>query len=162
NQIRINAGEINNSGVELFLNAALVASNPFRWEMTFTAARQWDEIIQLYPGITQKNENAGNLIRRKAEGERMNTLWIQDYAENEINVGTTNTDVYGGLSTNFYLQGDWGMLNLMGALDYKYGGSILSYSNFYLKGNGLTTETLPGRPGHGGLTWTETLSDGST
>lgn len=182
-QIRINAGEINNSGVELFLNAALIATNPFRWEMTFTAARQWDEIIHLYPGITQKNENAGNLIRRKAEGERMNTLWIQDYArdeagnrivndnglyylssnpEDEINVGTTNTDVYGGLSTNFYLQGDWGMLNLMGALDYKYGGSVLSYSNFYLKGNGLTTETLPGRPGHGGLTWTETLADGTT
>ncbi len=183
NQIRINAGEINNSGLELFLNGAIIASNPFRWEMTFTAARQWDKINKLYPGITQKNEYAGNLIRRKAEGERMNTLWIQDYArdengnrmvndnglyylstdpEDEINIGTTNTDVYGGLSTNFYLQGEWGMLNLMGALDYKLGGSILSYSNFYLKGNGLTTETLEGRPGHGGLTWTETLADGTT
>ena len=183
NQIRINAGEINNSGIELFLNGAIIATNPFRWEMTFTAARQWDKINKLYPGITQKNEYAGNLIRRKAEGERMNTLWIQDYArddngnrmvndnglyylstdpEDEINIGTTNTDVYGGLSTNFYLQGEWGMLNLMGALDYKLGGSILSYSNFYLKGNGLTTETLPGRPGHGGLTWTETLADGTT
>lgn len=183
NQIRINAGEINNSGLELFLNGAIIATNPFRWEMTFTAARQWDKINKLYPGITQKNEYAGNLIRRKAEGERMNTLWIQDYArdengnrmvndnglyylstdpEDEINIGTTNTDVYGGLSTNFYLQGEWGMLNLMGALDYKLGGSILSYSNFYLKGNGLTTETLEGRPGHGGLTWTETLADGTT
>lgn len=183
NQIRINAGEINNSGLELFINGALIATNPFRWEMSLTAARQWDEIIKLYPGITQKNENAGNLTRRKAEGERMNTLWIQDYArdeqgnrlvndnglyylssdpEDEINVGTTNTDVYGGLTTNFYLQGEWGMLNLMGALDYKYGGSILSYSNFYLMGNGLTKETLPGRPGHGGLTWTESLADGTT
>ncbi len=182
-QIRINAGEINNSGFELFINGALIATNPFRWEMTFTAAKQWDKINKLYPGITQKNENAGNLIRRKAEGEKMNTLWIQDYArddkgnrmvndnglyylsndpDDEINIGTTNTDIYGGSSTNFYLQGEWGMLNLMGALDYKIGGSILSYSNFYLMGNGLTEETLPGRPGHGGLTWTETLSDGST
>ncbi len=182
NQIRINAGEINNSGFELFLNGALVDSKPFRWEMSFTAAKQWDNIKKLYPGITQKNEAAGNLIRRKAEGERMNTLWIQDYArdengnkmvndkglyylstnsDDEINIGSTNTDVYGGLTTNFYLQGDWGMLNLMGALDYKMGGSILSYSNFYLVGNGLTKETLEGRPGHGGLTWTETLSDGT-
>lgn len=183
NQIRINAGEINNSGLELFLNGALIDKNPFRWEMTFTAARQWDKINKLYPGITQKNENAGNLIRRKAEGESMNTLWIQDYArdekgnrkvndnglyylsndpKDEINIGTTNTNIYGGLSTNFYLHGRWGMLNLMGALDYKFGGSILSYSNFYLKGNGLTKETLEGRPGHGGLTWTETLADGTT
>nr|WP_320021685.1 SusC/RagA family TonB-linked outer membrane protein [uncultured Draconibacterium sp.] len=182
-QIRINAGEINNQGFELFINGAIVATNPFRWEMTFTASKQWDNINKLYPGITQKNESAGNLIRRKAEGESMNTLWIQDYArddngnrmvgddglyylstdpEDEICVGSTNTDIYGGLSTNFYLQGDWGMLNLMAALDYKIGGSILSYSNFYLMGNGLTEETLPGRPGHGGITWTETLGDGTT
>lgn len=183
NQIRINAGEINNSGFELYLNGALIATEPFRWEMTLTAAKQWDNIRKLYPGITQKNENAGNLIRRKAEGERMNTLWIQDFArdeqgnkmvndnglyylssdtEDEISLGSTNTDIYGGFTTNFYLKGDWGMLNLMGALDYKFGGSILSYSNYYLMGNGLTKETLAGRPGHGGLTWTENLSDGST
>ncbi|MDR2145428.1 MAG: SusC/RagA family TonB-linked outer membrane protein [Tannerella sp.] len=182
--IRINAGEINNQGLELFVNGAVIDTEPFRWEWTLTLAKQWDNIIKLYPGITQKQENAGNLLRRKAEGERMNTLWIQDYArddngnrlvgdnglyylsndsEDEINLGSTNTDVYGGLATNFYLQGNWGMLNLMGALDYKFGGYILSYSNFYLQGNGLTKETLPYRDAaHGGLTWTETLSDGST
>jgi iron complex outermembrane receptor protein len=183
-KIRINAGEINNQGFELYLNGAIIATAPFRWEMALTAAKQWDNINKLYPGITQKQESSGNLLRRQAEGERMNTLWIQDYArdesgnrlvsdngfyylssdpEDEICIGSTNTDVYGGLTTNFYLQGDWGMLNVMGALDYKFGGKILSYSNFYLQGNGLTTETLPYRDAaHGGLTWTETLSDGST
>ncbi|MDR0575581.1 MAG: SusC/RagA family TonB-linked outer membrane protein [Tannerella sp.] len=182
--IRINAGEINNQGFEFFVNGALIATDPFRWEMTLTAAKQWDNIKKLYPGITQKQESAGNLFRRQAEGERMNTLWIQDYArdengnrlvndngyyylssdpDDEICLGSTNTDIYGGLTTNFYLQGNWGMLNLMGALDYKFGGKILSYSNFYLQGNGLTKETLQYRDTeHGGLTWTETLSDGST
>ncbi|GHT58149.1 SusC/RagA family TonB-linked outer membrane protein [Bacteroidia bacterium] len=175
--IRINAGEINNQGLELFINGALVTTDPFRWEMTLTAAKQWDNIKKLYPGITQKQESAGNLLRRKTEGERMNTLWIQDYARNEegtrivgdnglyylsndpkdeICLGSTNTDIYGGLTTNFYLQGKWGMLNLMGALDYKFGGMILSYSNFYLQGNGLTEETLAYRDTeHGGLTWTD-------
>lgn len=38
--IRINAGEINNQGFELFVNGALGATDPFRWEMTFTAAKQ--------------------------------------------------------------------------------------------------------------------------
>jgi iron complex outermembrane receptor protein len=182
--IRINAGEINNQGFELYLNGAIILTDPFRWDMTLTAAKQWDNIRKLYPGITQKQESAGNLLRRQAEGERLNTLWIQDYArdengnrlvsdngyyylstdpEDEICLGSTNTDIYGGLTTNFYLQGNWGMLNLMGALDYKFGGKVLSYSNFYLQGNGLTTETLKYRDAeHGGLTWTETLSDGST
>jgi iron complex outermembrane receptor protein len=55
------------------------------------------------------------------------------------------------------------MLNLMAGLDYKFGGKVLSYSNFYLQGNGLTKETLPYRDtAHGGLTWTETLADGTT
>jgi iron complex outermembrane receptor protein len=183
-KIRINAGEINNQGFEFYLKGAVVATTPFRWEMTLTAAKQWDNIRKLYPGITQKQESAGNLLRRQAEGERMNTLWIQDYArdengnrlvndngyyylssdpDDEICLGSTNTDIYGGLETNFYLQGNWGMLNLMGALDYKFGGMILSYSNFYLQGSGLTKETLKYRDTeHGGLTWTETLSDGST
>jgi iron complex outermembrane receptor protein len=182
--IRINAGKINNQGFELFLNGAIVATDPFRWEMSLTAAKQWDRINKLYPGITQKQESAGNLLRRKAEGERMNTLWIQDYArdekgnrlvnsdglyylsndpKDEICLGSTNVDVYGGLSTNFYFQGNWGMLNLMGALDYKIGGKILSYSNFYLQGNGLTKETLQYRDAeHGGIKWIETLSNGST
>ncbi|MDR1763276.1 MAG: SusC/RagA family TonB-linked outer membrane protein [Dysgonamonadaceae bacterium] len=182
--IRINAGEINNQGIELYLNGAIIATEPFRWEMTLTAAKQWDKINKLYPGITQKQESAGNLLWRKAEGERMNTLWIQDYArdengnrlvndnglyylstdpDDEICLGSTNTDIYGGLSTNFYFKGNWGMLNLMGALDYKFGGYVLSYSNFYLQGNGLTTQTLFGRDAeHGGIEWTETLADGST
>ena len=182
--IRINAGSIRNQGVELYINGAIVATEPFRWEMTLTAARQWDKIIKLYPGITQKQTNAGNLLLREAEGDRMNTLWIQDYArdakgdrlvndnglyylssdpKDQICIGSTNTDLYGGLTTNFYLQGRWGMLNLMAGLDYKFGGKVLSYSNYYLEGNGLTKETLPYRDAaHGGLTWTETLADGST
>jgi iron complex outermembrane receptor protein len=183
-KIRINAGEINNQGLELYVNGALIATDPFRWEMTLTAAKQWDKVVKLYPGITQNQENAGNLYRRNAEGERMHSLYIQDYArdengnrlvndngfyylsddpEDEINIGSTNVDVYGGLTTNFYWQGRWGMLNLMAGLDYKFGGKVLSYSNYYLQGNGLTVETLPYRDtAHGGLTWTETLSDGST
>jgi iron complex outermembrane receptor protein len=183
-KIRINAGEINNQGLELFVNSSLIKTESLGWDVSLTAAKQWDKVVKLYPGITQMQENAGNLLRRQMEGERMNTLWIQDYArddkgnrivgdnglyylsndpKDQICIGSTNVDVYGGLTTNFYLQGKWGMLNLMGALDYKFGGKILSYSNFYLLGNGLTTETLPYRDTeHGGLTWTETLSDGST
>ncbi|MDR3219309.1 MAG: SusC/RagA family TonB-linked outer membrane protein [Dysgonamonadaceae bacterium] len=183
-RIRINAGEINNQGVELFLKGVLIKTDPFQWELSATAARQWDQINKLYPGITQINENSGNLIRRKEEGKRMNLLYIQDYLkdekgnrivtdngyyqlsdnpDDEICVGSTNTDLYGGLTSNFYLQGKWGMLNFMAGLDYKIGGKVLSYSNFYLVGNGLTNETLPYRDtAHGGLTWTETLSDGTT
>jgi len=188
-RIRINAGEINNQGLELFIKGALVdtriASQQFRWELSLTAAKQWDKIIKLYPGITQTQESQGSYVfRRNVEGERMYQLYVRDYAhdengnrlvnasgmyymstdpDDEICIGSTNTDVYGGLTSNFYLSGNWGMLNIMGALDYKFGGKILSYSNYYLTSNGLTEETLKYRDTeHGGLTYTETLADGTT
>jgi len=182
--IRINAGEIVNQGFELFINGSLIATDPFRWEMSLTAARQWDKINKLYPGIPQVQESQGNVLWRKAVGERMNTLWVQDYAKDEngnklvndnglyfasndpkdaISLGSTNVDIYGGWSTNFYFQGKWGMLNLMGALDYKFGGKIISMSNRNLMAQGLVTQSLAYRnTEHGGLTWTEKLSDGTT
>ena len=170
--------------MEFDITGTPVKVGPFSWELSFNLTKLWDKIVNLYPGITEKNENQGNLIRKKIQGERMNTLWIQDYLKDEngnrivtptglyqlsnrpedmINIGSTNTDVFGGLFSNFYLTGKWGMLNLMAGLDYKFGGKILSYSNFYLMGNGLTKETLPYRDeANGGLKWTETLADKTT
>ena len=182
--IRINAGEINNQGFELFINGKVIDAKAFEWAMTWTGARQWDKIIKLYPGITQKQESVGYLYRRDAEGERAKSLFIQDYArdkdgnklvndngfyyrstdpEDEINIGSTNVDLYGGYTNNFYFKGKWGMLNLMVGLNYQFGGKILSVSNYYLRGSGLVEETLPYRNAeHDGLKWTETLTDGTS
>ena len=184
NNIRINAGEINNQGVEFDITGTPIKAGPFSWDLSFNITKLWDKIVKLYPGITEKNESRGNLIWKKVEGERMNTLWMQDYLKDEngnrivtpdgyyqfsnrpedmINIGSTNTDVFGGLFSNFYLSGRWGMLNLMAGLDYKFGGKILSYSNYYLLANGLTKESLPYRDlEHGGKEWIETLADGTT
>ena len=184
NRIRINAGEINNQGLEFFIKGTPVKTSAFSWELALNAARQWDEVVRLYPGITQFNQTASGIDNRAEEGKRMGSLWAMDYvkdengnrvvserglyqvsdkAEDQVCIGSINPDVYGGLTSNFYFHGNWGMLNLMAGIDFKYGGKILSYTNYYLKGNGLSEETLPYRDtAHGGLTWTETLSDGTT
>ena len=182
--IRINAGEINNQGLEFFIKGTPVKTSAFSWELSLNAARQWDKVVSLYPGITQFNQTASGIDNRAEEGKRMGSLWTMDYVkdekgnkivseegyyqisnkvEDQICVGSINPDFYGGLMSNFYLQGKWGMLNLMSGIDFKYGGKILSYTNYYLRGNGLSAETLPYRnTEHGGLTWTEKLSDGTT
>jgi iron complex outermembrane receptor protein len=182
--IRINAGKSRNQGLELFVKGAPISTKSFQWELSATAAKQTDKIIDLYPGITQKNTVVSGVVNRAEEGERMGNLWMYDYVKDEkgnkivnnngyyqistdskdmIKVGNINPDIYGGLTSNWYLRGNWGVVNLMAGLDYKFGGKILSYSNYYLKGNGLTTQTLAYRDTeHGGLTWTETLTDGTT
>ena len=183
-RIRINAGEIRNEGIEIFLKGSPIATDFFRWELSLTAAHQWDQIVKLYPGITQINQTVNGIDNRAEEGKRMGNLWLQDYVrdkdgnkvvtanglyqistdpKDQINVGSINPDVFGGFSSNFYFQGDWGMANLMLGFDYRFGGKMLSFSNYYLKGNGLTKETLKYRDAaNGGLAWTENLSDGST
>jgi iron complex outermembrane receptor protein len=181
--IRINAGKSRNQGIELFLKGAIIATNLFQWELSATAARQTDKIIDLYPGITQKNTEVSGVINRAEEGKRMGNLWLYDYQRDEqgrkivnqtsglyqlsseakdmVNVGNINPDIYGGFTSNWYFKGNWGVVNLMAGIDYKFGGKILSYSNYYLKGNGLTTQTLQGRDAtHGGLEWTD--SEGRT
>jgi iron complex outermembrane receptor protein len=182
--IRINAGEINNQGLEFFIKGSPVKTSFFTWELSLNLAKQWDKIIHLYPGITQVNSSASGIYNRAEEGERMGQLWMQDYVkddkgnrivsntglyqisdkpEDQICVGSINPDVYGGLTSNFYFQGNWGMLNVMAGIDFKYGGKVMSYTNYYLMGNGVSEETLKYRDtAHGGLTWTETLADGTT
>jgi iron complex outermembrane receptor protein len=177
-EIRINAGKSRNQGIELFVKGAVVAINAFQWDLSLTAAKQTDKILDLYPGITQKNMVVSGVINRAEEGKRMGSLWLYDYQKDEqgqkivdpvsgayrisseakdmINVGNINPDIYGGFSSNWYLRGNWGVINLMAGIDYKFGGKILSYSNYYLKGNGLTKQTLQYRDTeHGGLEWTD-------
>ncbi|MDR1090343.1 MAG: SusC/RagA family TonB-linked outer membrane protein [Prevotella sp.] len=182
--IRINAGEINNQGLEFFIKGTPIKMNAFSWELSLNLAKQWDKIVSLYPGITQINSESSGIINRAEEGKRMGSLWMQDYvkdengnrivsnsglyqisdkAEDQICVGSINPDVYGGLISNFYFQGNWGMLNLMAGIDFKYGGKVMSYTNYYLMGNGVSEETLKYRDtAHGGLTWTEKFADGTT
>jgi iron complex outermembrane receptor protein len=146
--------------------------------MSATAAKQTDKIIDLYPGITQKNTVVNGVVNRAEEGKRMGNLWMYDYqrdktgqkivnqsdglyrisneAKDMVKVGNINPDIYGGLTSNWYFKGKWGVVNLMAGIDYKFGGKILSYSNYYLKGNGLTKQTLKYRDAeHGGLAYTD-------
>jgi iron complex outermembrane receptor protein len=176
--IRINAGKSRNQGIELFVKGSPVSTEFFQWDLSATAAKQTDRILDLYPGITQKNTEVSGVINRAEEGKRMGNLWLYDYVRDEqgrkivnqtsglyqistdvkdmVNAGNINPDIYGGFTSNWYFRGNWGVVNLMAGIDYKFGGKILSYSNYYLKGNGLTTQTLQYRDAaHGGLEWTD-------
>ena len=182
--VRINAGEVKNQGIELLLKGLPVAYKNFKWEVSLSLARQWSEVVKLYPGIDHYDDIQSDIYNRAKVGEPVGSLYLRDYAKDpngnrivsaaglytlsteskdEICVGNINPDVYGGLNSSFISHGNWGEERLSFGIDYKFGGNILSYSNVYLKGNGLTTNSLPYRDAeHGGIEWTETLDDKST
>jgi iron complex outermembrane receptor protein len=185
-QIRINAGRVQRQGIELFLRGTPVQTRAFQLDMRFNLAKQWDQILELYPGITEKVTSTNGVFRVDAEGHRMGNLWLNDYTRDAhgnkvvnasgfytINTNQPATDrmlagniypnFYGGFNTDFAFRGNWGQAVLSAGLDYTFGGKVLSYTNFYMIGNGLAEETLKYRNlKHGGLEWVETLNDGTT
>jgi iron complex outermembrane receptor protein len=55
----INAGNIQNQGIELLITAQPVRSKNFNWNMTFNFTRNRNKIIELYPGVTSKELELG-------------------------------------------------------------------------------------------------------
>lgn len=51
----INAGNIQNQGVEILLTAAPVRSKDFNWDMTVNFTLNRNKVIELYPGVTSYN-----------------------------------------------------------------------------------------------------------
>lgn len=48
---RINAGKVNNHGVELSIGAKLVQVRNFSWDMNFNWSKNWNELVELAPGV---------------------------------------------------------------------------------------------------------------
>jgi iron complex outermembrane receptor protein len=175
--IRLNAGAVQRQGVELSINATPVHTRHFNWNMRFNMARQWDQIRELHPGIDQISTEINGIFLVHEVGQPMGNLWMQDYVRDpygnrvvgptgmwqrttnpayRINMGSIFPDFYGGLSQQFGFRGRWGEAVLSAGLDYRVGGQVLSMSNVFMRGNGLSEESLRFRDAaHGGLAWTD-------
>jgi TonB-linked SusC/RagA family outer membrane protein len=159
---KINTGNVKNWGLEIMLKGAPVATKKYRWDLTFTAANQFSKVVKLYPGITQKaidGSTPGFQVWAK-EGERIGEIRAYDYkrdpggnkivADNGLYALTdqitstgknVNPKVFGGLYSDFSFKG----FNFHFGIDYKFGGTIFSYTNNYLMGTGVTKASLHGR-----------------
>ncbi|WP_018630406.1 SusC/RagA family TonB-linked outer membrane protein [Niabella aurantiaca] len=175
---KINTGNLKNWGYELFVKVAPLATEKYRWELTFTGANQLSKVLKLYPGIKQKyiDGNSGFQVFAE-EGKRIGDIKAYDYQRDpsgnrivgsngvyklEDKVSYTgknvNPKMFGGLYSDFFLKG----FNLHFGLDYKFGGTIFSYTNNYLMGTGVIKASLPGRDEeHGGIAYYIDKDNGS-
>jgi iron complex outermembrane receptor protein len=171
-EIKINAGEVNNWGYELQINAVPVLTKDFRWDMTFTTAKQYSEVTKLYPGITQKNVSSmrGKVYEMAKEGERRGNLYGTalkldpqgnriissngtSYAldeKEEVLLGNVYPNILGGFNTAFTYKG----FRLSSHIDYSFGASMYSETNQWLYANGASVQSLENRDEeHGGLAY---------
>lgn len=172
----INAGNIQNSGVELLINATPIETKDWIWDLSLNLTRNRNKIIELAPGVQRykllgggadteawatvggsygdiytsyaytRNENGDKILNADGSWRRSGT---------SEKIGSIQPDLLGGLTSTL----TWKNLTFNVVLDARFGGDIFSASYNYGMSNGILKSSLPGRTAeYGGLP--RTLSDG--
>jgi hypothetical protein len=157
----INAGLIENSGIELSLSGSPIQSNAFAWNSTFNLARNNNQVVRLHPDIdvythassvysgtasylnSYEGESYGVLVgqafqRDEATGKIMlddNNMPIWTDATHRF--GTVLPDFTGGFQNVF----NYKNFNLGTMINFQIGGQFFSRSRLLAAKTGLSPET---------------------
>lgn len=175
----INAGNIQNKGIELLLSATPVRSKNFEWTTTVNFTRNRNKIISLYPGVNSTDLDLafGNDVRSVAMvGQDFGTI-VSSYAyARDPQTGQKllqqdgtywRSGAYGqgekilGSAMEKYLISNINEIRYKGfslflQVDAKVGGEIASTTHQYGSEYGNYESTLFGRDAaHGGVSYTD-------
>lgn len=186
NAILINAGNIQNKGVEVAIDATPVRTKNFSWNTAFNYSRNRNKIVELYPGVKEYNlpgANIGEISTWAIEGASYGVLrttihsttdpktgkpilnWRSDAraafpARSNViqDVGDINAKYRAGWDNTF----NYKNFSLNVLIDAKIGGDFVLLTYRYGTHTGVFPNTLQGRDAeHGGITWTSAW-DGKT
>ncbi|MEN8226813.1 MAG: SusC/RagA family TonB-linked outer membrane protein [Bacteroidota bacterium] len=160
----VNAGNIENRGVEIILNATPVIAGDFRWDLSINFAHNENTVIEITDEIQEYRLSGGwmNDIF-VVEGEPYGEIYTQGFQRDDndnvliqeanglpyitagktLPMGNYNPDWMGGFSNQLRFKN----INLGILMDMRMGGSMTSFTNAMLSGDGLTERTLEGRDG---------------
>lgn len=163
NGLLINAGNVKNHGLEFSVTGTPVLNKDWRWDLTVNGATRGSKVMELY-GDLQKY-NWGNLLNGSSAyiganiGEAAGEIKAFDYLRDEsgnkivsangiysldsdplkmISKGNVMPKMFGGFLSDLRYKN----FTFRVALDYKYGGTIFSYTNQRLYGVGQLESTL--------------------
>lgn len=171
----INAGDMQNNGIEIAINATPVQKKDFTWDLTLNGSHNKNKIKSLTPGVNQiqLNEDQGVMViatvgqsygqlttnygfTHNAKGQVVfgggDADFPVQYIRGVANIGNITPDLNLGFNNNFTYK-NWHLGFLVQA---RFGGDFFSASHQYGTGRGTTANTLAGRDAaHGGITFTD-------
>ncbi|MDE5677942.1 MAG: SusC/RagA family TonB-linked outer membrane protein, partial [Phocaeicola sp.] len=179
----INAGNIQNSGLELALNTTPFENKDWTWDLNFTWTKNWSKIVELSDLVAnyialQGTASYGNFrIGSVAKVGGVYGLLMSDSAPKideesgkmMLNYSDTRRMSYiqrngveqevGSMQPDFLggLSTSLRYKNwtLRASLDARFGGKVASYNSRYGTAYGYTETSMQYRdPAHGGVTWT--------
>ncbi|WP_211999884.1 SusC/RagA family TonB-linked outer membrane protein [Chitinophaga sp. HK235] len=172
NSIWKNVGDLNNYGLEVALNGTPVTTRNFDWNMRATLGYNRNKLKSLMPGMdklvlsnvdngsllvtARVGEAAGDIMgykrKQDAQGNYMidaNGYYIIDF-DHQVKLGNIQADLTGGLANTLRYK-NWTLDFLV---DFRWGGQMISTSNYYGTGAGMYKSTLAGRDAeHGGVAY---------
>lgn len=172
----INAGNMQNTGIEVAINATPIQKKDFTWDVTLNGSHNKNKIVKLIDGVkeVQLEEDQGVRViatagqaygvlatnygyTRNGAGQKVIGISTGDFpvqynrAVNN-NIGNITPDLNLGFSNNFSYK-NWHLGFLVQA---RIGGDMFSASHQYGTGRGNTKNTEAGRDAaSGGITWTD-------
>ncbi|MDQ0592810.1 TonB-linked SusC/RagA family outer membrane protein [Chryseobacterium ginsenosidimutans] len=155
----VNAGQINNKGIEVQLNGTPFKSDNFKWDIDVNWSKNENEVVKLY-GDSQNYLLAsyqGGVSLNARVGEAFGALVGSDYVylngEKVVNpangryltnpnqvIGNITPDWIGGVRNSLSYKG----LSLSFLIDVKHGGDVFSTDMYYGLATGLYEETAVG------------------
>jgi len=157
----INAGEIDNKGIEVTLNLGIIqAANGFNWNMNVNFAKNKNEVVELAPDVEQFELGTYWDLKVVAiPGQPYGSLYgadfLRDPSGNIINrggvpvkgdlkiLGNYQPDWIGGINNEF----NYKNLSASFLIDIHQGGEIYSMTNAWGRYAGALEESLIGREG---------------
>ncbi|MEP6645454.1 MAG: SusC/RagA family TonB-linked outer membrane protein [Saprospiraceae bacterium] len=158
----VNAGNIENRGVEVTLNVVPVRSTDFNWSVMFNWTKNQNEVKELTEGLTniQLGSFQGGVTVNAKIGLPYGVLFGKDYvydangnklvrasgaakgnyqrtAASDLLIGDPNPDWIGGISNKLSYKN----FDLSFLVDFQHGGSIFSIDQWYAAGTGLYEES---------------------
>jgi TonB-linked SusC/RagA family outer membrane protein len=157
----VNAGEMENKGIEITAFVTPVQTNNFTWNMVFNFARNRNKVISLYGEGENTVTNVllqsfqGGVSLNAAVGEPYGVIRGNDFVytngERTVNedgyyllsersdliIGDPNPDFMGGLNNTFTYKG----ISLSFLLDVRKGGDLFSLDQWYGEATGLYPES---------------------
>ncbi len=157
----VNAGLVNNKGVELTLNGTPIAKGDFRWNIDLNFAKNTNKVVELSPTLKTLNLTQDFMVFQRAkEGEPLGQMYSRGYQRNAsgsilvgtnglplitpdtpVDIGNSRPDWTGGVSNSFTFKN----ITLSALISARVGGTVTSFTNAIIYSDGQVEETLAGR-----------------
>jgi len=155
----INAGEIQNSGIEFVINATPIKTKNFKWDITLNWSKNKNQVLSLLEGVKnlQLGRFQGGVTINAMVGQPYGVIYGTDFVYNNDGekivdstngrylrtstsdqvIGNVNPDWQGGIY-NALTYKNWSFSFL---IDFQKGGDVFSLDMYYGLATGLYEET---------------------